>query len=106
MRRCRKGDEQEKPKSLQAPQFRGMKDQKVERKDGKPGENIRQQRAAEHRQGSEKREAGNDDGQSPRPGAKPQRAQHQPNHPNGASGLQDEFGPEMKSLPDMDKQIP
>src|SRR5215471_9040321 len=104
MRRCRKGDKQEKPKSLHAPQFRAMKEQKVKRKDGKPGKNVRQQRAGEHRQCGEEREAGNNDGQTPRPSAKPHHAQYQPNHPNGASGLQDEFGPEVKSLPEVDKQ--
>src|SRR5262245_53754508 len=37
-------------------------------------------------------------------GSCPDRSQHQPNHPDGASGLQDEFGPEAKSLPDVEKQ--
>jgi len=98
------GDEHKKPNAFQACENGTMKDQQMKRKYAQPGEDIGQQGAGEDRQGSDEREAG--DNQCPVPGrrAESSHAQHQGNDPNGAPGLHSEFGPEVKAFADAEKQ--
>jgi hypothetical protein len=104
MGRSGKGDEQEKPKALRAPQVRTMKDQEIKREHGQTGKDVGQQHAAQHRQCGESGEPGDHSGQEPGPAAEPKRPQQQPDHPDGACRLQHELWPEMETLAHVQEQ--